>query len=55
MFPFLIGHTNALRFAIDHTLTAIDTAIHAIFHHILFGSPIQDDQFNGIGGAILDT
>ncbi|HEX9333804.1 MAG TPA: hypothetical protein VF896_18070 [Anaerolineales bacterium] len=55
MFPILIGHTNALGLAVDHALSAVDATIYMIFHYILFGSPIQNDQFNSIGGTILDT
>jgi hypothetical protein len=55
MLPVLIGHTDAFELAVDHTLSAVDTAVHAIFHHIALGSPIEDDQFDGVGGTILDT
>jgi|GEM_PF-3040209 hypothetical protein len=55
MFPILVGHADALKLAVDHTLTAIDTTIHVIFHDILFGSPIQDDQLEGVGRTILDA
>jgi hypothetical protein len=55
VFPVLVGHADALKFAIDYTLTTIDTTIHVIFHDILLGSPIKDNQFDGVGGTILDT
>jgi hypothetical protein len=55
MFPILVGHADALKLAVDHALTAIDTTIHVIFHNILFGHPIKDDQFDGIRWTILDT
>ena len=53
--PIFMRHAHALEFAVDHTLTAIDTAIHVIFHHIPFGGAVQDDQLDGIRRAILNA
>jgi hypothetical protein len=55
VFPILIRHTDAFEFAVDHTLPAIDAAVHVILHHVFLGSPVQDNQLDGIGWTILDT
>src|SRR6476661_377886 len=55
MFPTLIGHVNAIKFTTGHALSTVDATIHVIFQHILFGSPVQDKEFNGIRRAVLDA
>ena len=55
MFPVLVGHADALEFTVDHTLSAVDAAVHAVFHYIALGGPIQNDQLDGVGGTILDA
>ena len=48
VFPILVGHLDTLKFAIYHTLPAIDTAIHVILHDVLLGSPVEDEKLDGI-------
>ena len=55
VFPFLVGHVDAFKFAVHHALSAIDTAVHVIFHHIALGCTIQDNQLDGVRRAILHT
>lgn len=55
MFPILVGHSHALELAIDGTLSAVYTAVHVIFQDKPFGCPVQRDQFDGFGRAILGT
>ena len=55
MFPILVGHADALELAIHHALPAVDTAVHVIFHHILFGGTVQDDQLDRVRWAIFHT
>lgn len=53
MFPFLVGHVNTLKFAVDHALSAIDAAIHVVFHYVPLSSAVQDDELDRIRRAIL--
>src|SRR5512146_2069414 len=32
--PFQIGHGEAFRLAVHHTLPTVDAAVHAIIHHV---------------------
>lgn len=53
MLPIGVGHAHAFEATIDHTLTAIDAAVHVIFEDEAFGGAVERDQLDGFGGAIF--
>src|SRR5690349_1009895 len=51
--PFIVREVDTLKFAVHHTLTTIDAAVHVIFDHVLLCGTVQDGQLKRIRRTIF--